>query len=92
MRDDRSGLPARARFGLWLVHVLAWLQTIIYRRVIRGTVWRSADGRVMLVSQMTDRHLLNSIRMLERAGDQQGRARELYAELSSRPWCGRVPR
>lgn len=35
--------------------------------------WKCADGRRMLVSQMTDSHLANCIAMIKRGHDIQGR-------------------
>lgn len=35
--------------------------------------WKTHDGRVMLVSQMTDTHLANSIAMIHRGSDAKGR-------------------
>lgn len=36
-------------------------------------IWRSADGRTMMISEMDDRHLKNSINMIYRGYDASGR-------------------
>jgi hypothetical protein len=65
---DTSTLSRRQHFGFWLVHVLAWLQAWVYAEIIQDRVWRSADGRCILVREMTDSHLYNAWRMVRRNG------------------------
>lgn len=40
-------------------------------------IWRTRDGRALLVSQMTLSHVINAIRLIERSG---GRWRSEYLE------------
>lgn len=49
-------------------------------------VWRSTDGRIVRIRDMSDSHLHNAIRMLQRAVDpgQGGKLRQLIAEASRR--------
>lgn len=48
-----------------VIQFCAWLQLVCYR-FAGDYAWRSADGRVTLVSEMSDRHLSNCIKMLIR--------------------------
>lgn len=40
---------------------------------MRIRIWRTHDGRRMLVSEMSDAHLANAINMIYRGHDAQGR-------------------
>lgn len=40
---------------------------------MRVPIWRCADGRRMLITQMTDSHLANCIAMIKRGHDARGR-------------------
>jgi hypothetical protein len=40
---------------------------------VKIQTWRTADGRRILVSEMTDSHLANSIAMIYRGHDVKGR-------------------
>lgn len=86
-----DALNSWQRAGLWLVHVLAWLQELIYRNVLRSEVWHSADGRVRLLSQMDNQHLLNAERMLRRNGGQREKIQALADERRRRYERGRRP-
>ncbi len=49
-----------------LVYALAFVQSFILIKVVQAPVWRTGDGRVMLIREMTDSHLNNAIRYVER--------------------------
>lgn len=54
------------RFWYAVVYGLGTLQTWIIRFCIQQPLWRSADGSVRTASMFNDRHLSNTIRLLER--------------------------
>ena len=64
--QSRPGVRGADRFWYWVVDVLAFLQAWVLMRRIKRPAWRSFDGRVTLVQDMSDRHLHNTIRLLER--------------------------
>ena len=38
-----------------------------FKEAVGKKVWRTADGRYLNISEMTDNHLLNAFRMVERS-------------------------
>lgn len=82
--DDFSGMKARQRVGYRLVRLLGVLQEWVWKHVIGEYVWRSADGRCVPVSKMSDEHLMNALRMLMRTGDQREKLAALSAEYTRR--------
>ena len=75
-------MTRRQRLGLALCHVLDALRAWLYARAVKEPVWRTFDGRVMLVREMSDGHLRNAIRMLSRPGDSP----VMLAALQSEHW------
>lgn len=53
-------------FWYWIVGKLGDLQDFIIRYKIKEPVWRSFDGRVHVPSTMSNSHLANTIRMIDR--------------------------
>lgn len=53
-------------FWYWIVGALGAIQAFIIERLIKEPVWRSFDGRVNTPRTMSDRHLSNTIAMLDR--------------------------
>lgn len=83
-RDDFSGMGTRQRIGYRLVRLLGTLQAFTYRHVIGEYVWRSADGRCLPVSKMTDEHLQNAMKMLIKQQNQQRKLKMLSDEYTRR--------
>lgn len=63
-------LPLRDRFWRFVIAVSAALQRYAWAR-LRVHVWRTFDGRVIPVRSMSDTHLRNAIRLLERGDEPQ---------------------
>lgn len=80
------------------MHVLSWLiqrlssLTVILYKLQRVPVWRSADGRVRLISKLDDQHLFNAIGVLQRQPDckQSNVYPYMMAELEKRKSQGVV--
>ncbi len=83
-KEDTSALTRVQRFGYWLVRLLGSLQTWAQFRFVGERVWRSADGRCTPISKMSDTHLYNSLRMLQRQKDQSDLERVLRSEYERR--------
>lgn len=80
-------MTRKQKTAYWVITQLARAQSWIYRRILKERVWRSADGRVMLISEMTDSHLKNAIRMLRcRPHEQPAALDALDAEFRRRDW------
>lgn len=75
----------RRRLGMWIVEWLASAQVLVFRYLIRDTYWRSHNGRVHFVSEMTDEHLINAITMKMSRGEEDDEAcRGLLREAAKR--------
>jgi len=79
------------RIGLAACHTLDALRAWLFARVVHEPVWRTADGRIMLVREMRDGHLTAAMHLLERAGDNPKKLAELRAERAKRRRFGGVP-
>lgn len=60
---------AKDAFAYWLIHKLGNVQAFLYEHVIEQPVWRSFDGSVHVPRSMTDRHLFNTVSLIEREGE-----------------------
>ncbi len=89
----------RKRYDLYRDRLLRWLIERFSALVVscykaqKVPVWRSADGRVRLISQMDDQHLFNAIGVLQRQhvdGKQQAVYPYLIAEKKKREAIGIV--
>lgn len=89
LKDDLSGLTPTQQKGWEIISELARQQEKIFDEMIGEPVWRSADGRVTPMSKMTDTHLRNSIKMLERYGHTEDNPK--YPQLKTE-WEKRHPR
>lgn len=81
LKDTSSRSDA---FWYGIVYVLGRMQERIIRRCIKDPVWRTADGRFCSPRTMTDVHLKNTIRMLERTGETTDIYPALCAERARR--------
>lgn len=59
-------------FWYWVVGCLGDVQAIIIEKKISKPVWRSFDGRVTTPCMMSDRHLENTVKLLEREFQENG--------------------
>jgi hypothetical protein len=75
-----EGLGVWDRFWYFVLYLLGVVQELIILLCIKEHCWRSQNGKVRTLRQMDDRHLGNSIRMLERTGDSGQQLTHLYAE------------
>lgn len=93
---DLSSHPASRidAFWYWIIGKLGNFQAFIIEHWIKEPVWRSFDGRVNTPKTMTDRHLANTIDMINRTGEtvpcfpallrEQTRRRELASVQADR--------
>lgn len=83
-KEDWTALTFTQKFGYWIVRALGTLQALVQARLIKEPVWRSANGKCTPISRMSTGHLHNSLRMLQRTGDQPELEACLRAEYGRR--------
>jgi hypothetical protein len=84
MNDNLDQLTENQRKGWEIINALGEQQEKIFDTLIGEPVWRSADGRVLPISKMSDAHLANAIKMIERSGDLTEKYQQLREEFSKR--------
>ena len=87
-KEDWSLLTKKQKFGYWLIRVLGSLQKLVHEKLLGERMWKSADGRVTPISKMSHGHLDNCVRMLLRAGDQEGMLKDMLDEQHRRIFNG----
>jgi hypothetical protein len=95
-KEDWSTLTFKQRIGYRLVRALGTLQAWVQARLIGEPVWRAATGKCTPISRMSDGHLYNALRMLQRTGDQpeleEMCRREYHKRETIRTTCKRILR
>ena len=85
MKNQRHIKDNWDRFWYGVVDALGTIQTNILVYVIKQYVWRSFDGRVTPIREMTDGHLRNAYNMLLRKDDPRSKPiRELFQREADR--------
>jgi hypothetical protein len=79
-----NNLSPRQFIGFGMVTALSKLQELIYTVLIRDKVWRSFDGTVTPVRQMSDSHLINARNMVARRDGRSDSWRMLQDEIERR--------
>ena len=79
-----NNLSPRQFIGFGMVTALSKLQALIYTVLIRDNVWRSFDGTVTPVKQMSDSHLINARNMVARRDGRSDSWRMLQDEIERR--------
>lgn len=79
-----NSLSPRQSIGFGMVTALAKLQALIYSVVIQDNVWRSFDGTVTPVKQMSLAHLVNARNMVARRDGRTDSWKMLQAEIDRR--------
>jgi hypothetical protein len=83
-KEDWSSLNRTQRLGYFMIRYLGILQQWCYHKLIGEIVWRTAEGRCIPLSKITDNHMYNIIKMLERTGEQPEFLRLFKQEFAKR--------
>lgn len=68
--EDWSYLSIKQCIGYSLIRMLGFLQQLCYHKIIGEIVWRTAEGKCIPLSKISNNHLLNIINMLKRNNEQ----------------------